>query len=104
MVIDQSLLTKIKTNLRISHTALDDDLIDIIFACLADLEICGVHPPAPEDPLILNAIKLYCRAAFTDDTVKAAAYTERYNALKSCLMMAEGYGWIDDSEEAGGNE
>ncbi len=96
MEVDQSLLLKIKTNLRISHTALDDDLSDTITACLEDLKVCGVKAPTPIDPkqidpLILNAIKLYCRVAFTDDTAKAAAYKERYDSLKSCLMMASGY-------------
>lgn len=101
MEIDQSLLAKIKANLRISHTALDDDLKDTITACIADLNVCGVHEPNPResDPLILNAIKLYCRSAFTDDTAKAEAYMARYDALKSCLMMAEGY-----REEATNNE
>jgi hypothetical protein len=51
------------------------------------------------DPLILNAVKLFCKAAYTDDTEKAAAYQARYDALKSCLMMASGY-----REEAGAGE
>ena len=91
MDIDQSLLQKIKTNLRISHSKLDDDLKDTALSCLADLQVCGVHAPKQDDPLICNAIKLYCKAEFTDDTAKAAAYKERYDALKSCLMMASGY-------------
>lgn len=96
MVIDQSLLLKIKTNLRISHTVLDDDLSDNISACLADLKVCGVNAPTPDetqeiDPLILNAVKLYCRKEYTDDTAKAAEYQKRYDSLKSCLMMASEY-------------
>lgn len=96
MAIDQSLLLKIKTYLRISHNVLDDDLSDTIAACLADLEVCGVQVPDPEepqavDPLILNAVKLYCRKEYTDDTGKATEYQSRYDALKSCLMMAAEY-------------
>ena len=97
MAIEQDLLLKVKTNLRIRHTVLDDDVVDTIEACLADLKVCGVKGPVQDDPrdldpLILNAVKLYCKVAFTDDTDKAAAYQARYDALKSCLMMAEGYG------------
>jgi hypothetical protein len=88
--VDQGLLTKIKNNLRISHSALDDDLSDTINACLTDLQVCGVKAPET-DPLILNAVKLYCRKEFTDDTSKAAAYQERYDALKSSLMMTGEY-------------
>ena len=96
MDIDYALLAKVKTNLRISHSALDEDLADTIEACLADLNVCGVHIPKLEhpneaDPLILNAIKLYCRKEYTDDTAKAAEYGRRYDALKSCLMMAARY-------------
>lgn len=90
MAIDQSLLLKIKTNLRINHNALDGDLEDTVSSCLADLQVCGVQAK-PDDPLILNAIKLYCRKEYTDDTSKAAEYQKRYDALKSCLMMASGY-------------
>ena len=85
-------LSKIKTDLRISHNALDSDLDDTISSCLADLKIVGIVAPDETDVTILSAIKLYTRAAYTDDTVKAAAYMERYNALKATLMMAEGYG------------
>ena len=91
MAIEQKLLNKVKISLRISHSVLDDDLTDIIEACLADLKVCGVRDLKTDDPLILNAIKLYSKAAYTDDTEKAAAYQARYDALKSCLMMASGY-------------
>lgn len=91
MAIEQDLLKKVKTSLRISHSVLDDDVIDSIEACLADLSVCGIVDPQPTDPLILNAVKLFCKVAYTDDTEKAAAYQARYDALKSCLMMAEGY-------------
>ena len=96
MAIDHSLLLKIKNALRISHSALDDDLSDTVAACLMDLKVCGVKAPEPDDPqetdpLVLNAIKLYCRKEFTDDPAKAADYQSRYDSLKSCLMMAENY-------------
>jgi hypothetical protein len=86
-------LTKIKTALRISHNVLDDDIAADIAACLADLKVCGIIDPQETDPLIYNAIKLWCRSLYTDDTAKGAEYLRRYEALKACLMMAEGYGW-----------
>lgn len=85
-------IAKIKDNLRITHTALDNDLGDTIDACLSDLKIVGVKEPSEQDVTILAAIKLYCRAAYTDDTEKADAYMERYDAMKATLMMASGYG------------
>lgn len=86
-------LEKIKLAVRRSHAKLDEDLQADIDACLADLRVAGVVHAGDEDPLIYNAIKLYCRSTNTDDPVKSAEYLRRYEALKSCLMMAEGYGW-----------
>lgn len=94
-----SVLSKIKLSLRISHSVLDKDIQAEIDACLADLKVCGILNPDATDPLIFNAIKLWCRSIYTDDTVKGAEYLRRYDALKSCLMMAEGYSWKDESNE-----
>lgn len=87
-----TLLEKIKTSLRISHSKLDEDIQSDIDACLADLEVCGIVYAETSDPLIFNAIKLWCRSMYTDDTGKAAEYLKRYESLKACLQMAEGYG------------
>lgn len=99
------LLSKIKTSLRISHDKLDDDVRDTIFACLADLKVCGLRDEVLDTskelpPLILVAVKLYCKADYTDDPAKAARYKEGYDGMKACLMMAEGYSY----EEAGTDE
>ena len=87
-----TLLEKVKQSLRRSHNKLDDDLQGEIDACLADLEVCGVVYAEITDPLIVNAVKLFCRAANADDTAKSAEWMKRYEALKACLMMADGYG------------
>lgn len=93
-------LELIKLAIRRSHDKLDEDLQGDIDACLADLKVCGVIYADETDPLILNAIKLYCRSTNTDDPAKAAEWLRRYDALKACLMMAEGYG----REEAGADD
>ena len=85
-------ITKVKLALRTSHSKLDEDIQSDIDACMADLRVCGITHAGEEDPLIFNAIKLYCKSTYTDDPGKSAAYLERYEKLKACLMMAEGYG------------
>lgn len=85
------IIAKVKTDLRITHTALDVDISDMVDACVEDLRIVGVQVMEPPDVTILAAIKLYCRAAYTDDTGKAEAYMVRYNAMKATLMMAKEY-------------
>ena len=92
-------LEKIKLAIRISHSKLDDDIQADIEACLADLRICGIVYAQESDPLIFNAIKLWCRSLYTDDTAKGAEYLKRYESLKSCLMNAEGYGWEAAADE-----
>lgn len=96
--MENELLSKIKTSLRISHTALDDDVRDTIDACLTDLRVGGVYEDKLDiskalDPLVLNAVKLYCKKEYTDDPVNAARYQEGYDALKARLMVAEGYSY-----------
>lgn len=86
-------LEKIKLAIRRSHGKLDEDLqADIDFA-KADLRAVGIIHAGEEDPLIYNAIKLYCKSENTDDPAKSAEWLDRYEKLKACLMMAEGYGW-----------
>lgn len=92
-------LEKIKLALRTSHNKLDEDIQADIDACLADLQLAGVKYKGEEDPLIFNAIKLWCRSLYTDDPAKSEKWLERYESLKSCLMMAEGYGWEADADD-----
>ena len=94
-----NILTKIKLALRVSHTKLDEDIQADIDACLADLELCGVVYAPMNDPLVLNAIKLWCRSLYTDDPAKGAEYLRRYESLKASLMMADGYGREDDLDD-----
>jgi len=100
----EKLLAKVKLSLRRSHNKLDEDLKDQINACLADLKTVGIVEAKltiseDMDALIVNAVKLYCKAENADDPAKGAEYLRRYEALKSCLMMAEGYGWEDAPDE-----
>lgn len=93
-----NMLDRVKLTLRIKHTALDEDIQSEIDACLTDLELCGIVFAETTDPLVFNAVKLWCKAAYTDDPVKSAEWLRRYEALKSSLMMAEGYAWEDNYE------
>ena len=93
------MLAKIKLALRIKHDALDEDIQADIDACLADLKVVGVVHAESTDPLIFAAVKLWCKAAYTDDPAKSAEYMSRYNAMKGSLMMAEGYAWEGAADE-----
>lgn len=103
--METAILNKVKLAIRISHTKLDDDIRDNITGCLADLKVHGIQNVEESDPLILNAVKLWCKSIYTDDTAKAAEYMSRYEALRDCLKVAKGYGWeAEDAEEAESDE
>lgn len=85
-------LNKIKLSLRASHDKLDTDIQADIDACKADLALVGIIYADETDPLIFNAIKLWCKSLYIDDPEKSAEYLRRYESLKASLMMAEGYG------------
>ena len=91
-------LDKVKQAIRRTHNKLDDDLRDEIESCLTDLKVHGIVHKDDTDPLILNAVKLWCKAATAADTVKAAEYHKRYLALRDSLKAAKGYGWKGDSD------
>ena len=90
------LLEKVKTALRIKHSALDDDILDTIQSCLLDLRMHGIVHADETDPLIQNAVKLYCKTQYTGDPALSDVYEERYRELRGCLKVAEGYGWKDE--------
>ena len=92
-------LGKVKAFIRISHSKLDVDITDSIEAGLADLQAHGVIYKDDTDPLILNAVKLYCKSLYTDDAARAAEYLSRYTALRDSLKTAEGYGWKGEANE-----
>lgn len=94
----ETTIAAIKKSLRISHSELDTEISAQVDACLKDLNIVGVDGASAveTDPIIISALKLWCRAYMTDDVTKAAAYWGAYDAQKGTLMMATDYGADED--------
>jgi hypothetical protein len=92
MAIDTATLTKIKTAMRITTDAFDDEISDLVDAALADLRIAGVRGTnvALSDPLVLRAVITYCRLSFGEpdeyDRLKRS-----YDEQKAQMSMATGY-------------
>ena len=84
------LLTKAKTALRITATAYDSELTDLINAAALDLGIAGVDVPAETDALINTAVITYVKSHFgmpeNYDKLKAS-----YDEQKAQLKVATGY-------------
>jgi len=84
------MIEKVKLALRVTTTAFDSEIEDLISAALADLGIAGVENAFETDPLIVRAVITYCKANFGEsdeyDRLKAA-----YDEQKAQLQMATGY-------------
>ncbi|HDR6633202.1 TPA: DNA-packaging protein [Bacillus cereus] len=84
----------VKKAVRISHSALDDELEDLIEASRYDLNLSGVsHLKANDDtdPLIKRAIITYVKANFISDAKEAERFLASYNMLKNHLTLAGDY-------------
>ena len=58
------MLEKVKLALRITTTAFDNEIEDLIAAALADLGIAGIINETQDDPLIIRAVVTFCKANF----------------------------------------
>lgn len=90
-----AIIDKVKTALRVSTTAYDDEIQDLIDAAQIDLQIAGVVVPAALDPIVTRAIITYCKMSFglPDDYDRLKA---SYDEQKAQLSTATG--WTDWGE------
>lgn len=74
--------------LRIGTDAFDEEIGQVMEACLLDLHNAGVDDLRMTNPLIQQAVKLYCKAqfGFGDDNNKFAC---AYECLKCSLALSD---------------
>lgn len=91
------MLDAVKRALGLTVDAYDDEVQELIDAALLDLGIAGVTGYGTDDPLVLMAVKTYCRMHFhsPDDYDKLLA---SYEAQKGALQIATGYTDWGDGE------
>ena len=90
-------LDKVKMGLRISTTAYDEELSDLITAAKLDMGIAGVVVPSALDEIVTRAIITYCKMSFglpeDYDRLKMS-----YDEQKAQLVTATGYtNWGDSN-------
>lgn len=93
------MLEKVKLALRITTTAFDDELIDLIAAAIEDLRVAGIACCVLNDPeahpLIARAIVTYCKVHF-GEPADPERLQASYDAQKGQLQIATGYTvWTD---------
>ena len=83
-------LAEVKLALRVTTTAFDTELTDLITSRKNDLKLRGVVIPVIDDELINIAVITYCKMRFGNpdnyDKLKAS-----YDEQKAQLSMATGY-------------
>ncbi len=84
------MLEKVKLSMGITSDAFDSDITDMINACKADLKLSGVMKTWNNDPLVLQAVKFYCKAHFRSDD-KSERYQKAYYNLKCAMSLAGEY-------------
>ena len=89
-----ALLDDIKLTLRISNTAFDSEITDLISAARSDLVLSGILESKVNDdtdPLIKRAITVYVKANFGWNNPDAEKLQQSYNMLKSHLALSQEY-------------
>ncbi|MFQ7821432.1 head-tail connector protein [Clostridium sp.] len=85
------MLEKVKLALRIKSNSLDLEIQDLIESAKADLNISGVKNLDEEDPLIIQAVKTYCKANLGLDNKDSEKYQKSYDMLKQHLSLCGEY-------------
>lgn len=86
--ISAELINSAKGWLRIGSR--DEEIRQVMEACLMDLLIGGVAKVDPEDPLIQQALKLYLKSQFGYDS-NAETFARAYEHLKAALALCGDY-------------
>ena len=90
-------LDKVRMGLRITTTAYNEELTDLISAAEQDLGIAGVELPAELDEICVRAVITYCKMNFglPDDYDRLK---RSYDEQKAQLVTATGYtDWLTNN-------
>jgi uncharacterized phage protein (predicted DNA packaging) len=88
------MLADVKVSLRITNSAYDSEINDLIAAARQDLILSGVLPAkanSDTDPLIKRAIVTYVKAHFGYDNPDAERLMMAYDRIKMHLTLAGDY-------------
>ncbi len=89
-----ALLEDVKLALRITSSAFDTEVQDLVEAARQDLILSGVSQNKAQDendPLIKRAITVYCKAHFGYDNPEAERFQQSYDMLKAHLTLSQEY-------------
>ena len=83
-------IEQMRSMVRISHTKLDDELVELKEACLTDLNMSGVNAIPTDDMLSLATLRLYLRWQ-ENYNGEADRYMQAYQSAKIAMSLASEY-------------
>ena len=86
-----AILDDVKLSLRISSSAYDTEINDLIAACKADLQLSGVNTTDDTNTLIKRSIMSYVKAYFGYNNPDADRLKLAYESLKNHLLLTLDY-------------
>jgi hypothetical protein len=86
-----AILDDVKLSLRISSTAYNTEITDLVEACKADLSLSGINTTDDTDTLIKRCIMSYVKAYYGYNNPDSDRLKEAYESLKRHLALTESY-------------
>ena len=86
-----AILDDVKISLRITSTAYNTEINDLISACKADLSLSGINTTDDTDTLIKRCIMSYVKAYYGYNNPDADRLIEAYESLKRHLALTQSY-------------
>ena len=88
--ITTEMVTEARGWLRLSTQSRDDEIKQVMEACLIDLSNGGVVVIDPDDPAVKQALKLFLKSQFGYDN-DAERFGKAYEFLKASLALSGDY-------------
>ena len=95
--INEELLARIRKRVRVMSNSSDEEINDLVRACIVELEMSGVYGNEL-DPTYYQAVVLYCKAnyGYDEDTER---FRMAFAALRDAMSLSGDY----DKKEGGGD-
>lgn len=90
MEITVELVEEIKKAVRVKSPSADGEIRSLIKACIAEMEIAGAFARDLQDPLVKQAIILYCKGNYGYDD-KPEGFLEAYRSLRDAMALSGEY-------------
>lgn len=96
--ISSDLIDTLKDFLRVKNSSAETEIKALAEACLQHLAIAGVYVTDIEDPLAVQAIKLYCKWHFGYDS-DVDRFEQAYLNLRDSMALSGDYAAEDGDDD-----